>query len=286
MQKNWGVVGCAYMSKEYCKVLISRGINPQVFSRDLNSSNVKSFQAMFPELVVGTIEHIPDEEKHWLVCTNIESHEKICAELTGTIYCEKPYAHSPDYDADRNITLLMNRRYYYWVDYMKKIIGSGKIVKVIALIPERSVDALIPQSIHVIDLLWYLCGSFQSATRIGQQSPSFILSTDSKIPLVINMNYGSYENFSLRFYSDDGVVYEARPLEAFNIFQSMEVHEPSAELPLRTYKPVIKPLGYTPTGHKPGLAELIDALLQGTDTKLPSLSTHRRIHRWIQDNML
>ena len=286
MQNNWGVVGCAYMSKEYCKVLISRGIKPQVFSRNLNSSNVKSFRAMFPELAVEKIEHIRDEAKNWLVCTNIESHEKICAGLTGTIYCEKPYSQTPDYDADRNITILMNRRYYYWVDYMKKIIDSGKIVKIVAVIPEKSVDALITQSIHVIDLLWYLSGAFQSATRIGQQSPSFILSTDSKIPLVINMNYGSHENFSLRFYSDDGVVYEAKPLEAFNIAEGMEVREPDEEFPLRSYKPVIRALEYVPTDLKPGLAELIDDLLQGTDTKLPSLSAHRQIHAWMQDNML
>lgn len=273
------------MSKEYCKVLISRGIRPQVFSRDLNSSNVESFRAMFPELAVEKIENIRDEPRNWLVCTNIESHEQICAGLTGTIYCEKPYAHTTDYDADRNITILMNRRYYYWVDYMKKIIDSGKIVKIIAVIPEKNVDALITQSIHVIDLLWYLSGAFQSATRIGQRSPSFILSTDSKVPLVINMNYGSHENFSLRFYSDDGVVYEARPLEAFNISEGMEVREPDDEFPLRTYKPVIRQLEYVPTGHKPGLAELIDDLIEGKDTKLPSLLAHHQIHAWMQDNM-
>ena len=69
----------------------------------------------------------------------------------------------------------MNRRYYYWVNHIKEIIDSGKIVKVIAVIPEKSVDALITQSIHVIDLLWYLTGPFQSATRIGNSSPSYVL---------------------------------------------------------------------------------------------------------------
>ena len=285
MQREWGIIGCAYMAREYCKVLVSRGIKPRVFSRDLNSSHVKSFRAMFPELEVARIEHIRDEPKNWLVCTSIESHENICAGLTGTIFCEKPYAQTPDY-ADRNITILMNRRYYYWVDYMKKVIDGGRIVKIIANVPEKSANALITQSIHVIDLLWYLSGPFHPATRIGQQSPSFILSTDSKIPLVINMNYGAHENFSLRFYSDDGVVYEARPLEAFNIIEGMEVQEPSDEFPLRSYKPVIRPLEYKPTDHKPGLAELMDALLQGTDTKLPSLSAHRQVHAWMQDNML
>jgi predicted dehydrogenase len=285
MENDWGVVGCAYMSQQYCKVLISRGIEPKVFSRDLNSSNVRSFRAMFPGLAIERIEHIRDEPKHWLVCTNIESHEQICAGLTGTIYCEKPYAHTPDYDADRDITVLMNRRYYYWIDYMKSIIDDGRIIKVIANVPEKSADALITQSIHVIDLLWYLCGSFQPATRIGRQSPSFMLSTDNNIPIVINMNYGSHENFSLRFYSDDGVVYEARPLEAFSIVEGMKVHEPSDEFPLRSYQPVIRRLEYVPTDHKPGLAELVDALLQGTDKKLPTLSAHRKIHAWMRDNM-
>ena len=116
----------------------------------------------------------------------------------------------------------MNRRYYYWVNFIKDVIDKGKIVKVVACIPEKSVDALITQSIHVIDLLWYLTGAFQSATKIGNMSPTYVLSTDNEIPLVINMNYGSHENFSLRFYSDDGVVYEAKPLESFSITEGME----------------------------------------------------------------
>ena len=180
----------------------------------------------------------------------------------------------------------MNRRYYYWVNHIREIINSGKIVKVIAVIPEKSVDALITQSIHVIDLLWYLTGSFQSATRIGNSSPSYVLSTDSNIPLVINMNYGSHENFSLRFYGDDGAVHEAKPLEAFSVANGMEVREPDDEIPVRSYKPTISPLEYVPTNYKPGLGELMDDLIQVSNTRLPSLAEHRQIHAWMQDNML
>ena len=286
MKHDWGVVGCAYMSKEYCKVLIAKGINPLVFSRDLTSANVQSFQAMFPELEVKRIADIRNDVSNWLVCTNIESHEEVCSQLDGNVYCEKPYSHTPAYDADKDISVLMNRRYYYWVNHMRGIIDSGKIVKVIAVIPEKSVDALITQSIHVIDLLWYLVGPFQSATRIGSSSPSYVLSTDSDISLVINMNYGSHENFSLRFYGDDGAVHEAKPLEAFSVATGMEVREPDDEIPVRSYKPVISPFEYVPTTHKPGLGELVDDLIQGSNTRLPSLAEHRQIHAWMQDNML
>ena len=274
------------MSQEYCKVLISRGINPKVFSRDLTSPNVRSFQSMFPELEVKRIAEIRNDVGNWLVCTNIESHEEVCSKLDGNVYCEKPYSHSPTYDTDRDISILLNRRYYYWVNFIKEIIDSGNIVKVIAAIPEKSVDALITQSIHVVDLLWYLTGPFQVATRIGNSSPSYILSTDSNIPIVINMNYGSHENFSLRFYGDDGAVYEAKPLEALSVATGMEVREPDDEIPFRSYKPVISPLEYVPTNHKPGLGELMDDLIQGSETRLPSLAEHQQVHAWMQDNML
>ncbi len=274
------------MAKEYCKVLIAKGVTPHVFSRDLTSPNVESFKQLFPELEVKPISDIGDEIRNWLVCTNIESHEDVCSNLSGNIYCEKPYSHSPDYDADRDISVLMNRRYYYWVEYIREIIDNGKIVKIIATIPEKSVDALISQSIHVVDLLWYLAGPFQSATRIGDVSPSYIAATDKNISLVINMNYGAHENFSARFYADNGDVYEAKPLEAFSIAEGMEVREPDDEFPLRSYKPVIKSLEYVPTGHKPGLGEIIDELLRGANTKLPSLPEHQRIHAWMQENML
>lgn len=286
MRKDWGIVGCAYMAQEYCRVLIAKGIAPQIFTRDLSSQNVETFQRRFPDLEIREIAEIGREARNWLVCTSIASHQEVCSKLVGRIYCEKPYAHHADYDVAQKVTILLNRRYYYWVDFIRKIIGSGRIVKVIAAIPEKGVDALITQSIHVIDLLWYLTGPFRAATRIGDTSPTFILSTHKDIPLVINMNYGSYENFSLRFYADDGVIFEAKPLETLNIAEGMAVREPDDELPVRSYQPIIRPLEYRPTGHKPGLEELIDDIANGGDSRLPTLAEHRQIHAWMRDNML
>ncbi|MFT6274087.1 MAG: putative dehydrogenase [Halioglobus sp.] len=286
MENDWGIVGCAYMSKEYCKVLMSKGITPQVFSRNIASANVASFQAIFPQLEVKEFSQISNAVDKWLVCTNIESHEEVCNKLEGRIYCEKPYCHVTTYDAGRDISVLMNRRYYYWVNFIKEIIDSGKIVKLVACIPEKNIDALITQSIHVIDLIWYLTGPFQAATKIGRKSPTYILSTESEISVVINMNYGSHENFSLRFYSDDGLVYEAKPLESFTISEGMAVREPDDAIPFRTYKPITRPLVTIPTGHKPGLGELVDDLIEGVHTRLPSLQEHQDVHSWMEGNML
>ena len=285
MNNDWGLVGCAYMSKEYCKVLTSKGITPQVYSRDLASSNVKSFEEAFPQLRVKKLSEISNAVNQWIVCTNIESHEEVCSILGGRIYCEKPYSLVPTYDASKDISILMNRRYYYWVNFIKEIIDQGKIAKVVACIPEKSIDALITQSIHVIDLLWYLTGSFRPATKVGSTSPTYVLSTDNDIPLVINMNYGSHENFSLRFYGNDGVVYEAKPLESFSITEGMEVREPDDDIPVRTYRPISRPLAYTPTNYKPGLGELVDDLIRNASTRLPTLSEHREIHAWMQESM-
>ena len=154
MKNDWGIVGCAYMSRQYCKVLASKGITPDVYSRDLASENVKSFENIFPHIKVKKISQIGDEINNWIVCTNIESHDEVCSKLQGRVYCEKPYSHTTAYDASKDISMLMNRRYYYWVGFIKDVIDRGKIVKVVACIPEKSVDALITQSIHVIDLLW------------------------------------------------------------------------------------------------------------------------------------
>jgi predicted dehydrogenase len=286
MKNDWGIVGCAYMSREYCKVLTSKGITPEVYSRDLASENVKSFEESFPHIKVKKLAKICNEVNNWIVCTNIESHEEVCSKLQGRVYCEKPYSHTTAYDASKDISILMNRRYYYWVNYIKNIIDSEKIVKVVACIPEKSVDSLITVSIHVIDLLWYLTGPFQSATKIGNMSPTYVLSTDHEISLVINMNYGSHENYSLRFYSDDGVVYEAKPMESFSFTEGMEVREPDDDIPFRTYRPIINPLLYPATNNKPGLEELVDDLIHKSSTSLPTLLEHRQIHAWMENNML
>jgi hypothetical protein len=274
------------MGKEYCKVLMSKGITPKVYSRNLMSPNVTSFEAVFPTLRVQELSEISDSVDNWLVCTNIASHQEVCSMLGGRIYCEKPFAHAPVYDTSQDISILMNRRYYYWVDFIKEICDKGGVAKVIANIPEKSIDALIPQSIHVIDLLWYLAGSFRGAAKVGSALPTYTLSTENDIPLVINMNYGSHENFSLRFYGYDGVVYEARPLESFNITEGMEVREPDDDIPVRSYKPVSRLLAHTAASHKPGLSELVDDLLRDSSSRLPSLSEHRQVHAWMERNML
>ncbi|MFU8832069.1 MAG: hypothetical protein ACNA7J_07930 [Wenzhouxiangella sp.] len=285
MQPEWGIVGCAYMAREYCKVLTAKGITPSVYSRNLASPNVAAFQAAFPGLEVQDFSGISSAIAHWLVCTNIASHEAVCGLLAGKVYCEKPFAHVADYDASRDISILMNRRYYYWVEFMKNILDEGRITKVIACIPEKSIDALITQSIHVIDLLWYLAGPFGPATKAGNSLPTYVLSTDKNIPLVINMNYGANENFSLRFYGEDGTVYEARPLEAFSIAEGMEVREPDDVIPFRTYKPVSRRLEYADTHQKPGLSELVDDLIRDSTTRLPTLPEHRDVHAWMERNM-
>ena len=274
------------MAREYCKVLASKGIVPQVYSRDLASPNVSSFEESFPHLRVQEFSAITRSVDNWLVCTNIASHEEVCNMLGGRIYCEKPFSHVSSYDADKDISILMNRRYYYWVDFVKKIFDQGGIAKVVANIPEKNIAALIPQSIHVIDLLWYLAGAFGPARKVGSALPTYVVSTDNDVPLVINMNYGSHENFSLRFYGYDGLVYEAKPLESFSIAEAMEVREPDHDIPFRTYRPVSRLLEYTGSNHKPGLSELVDDLLEGPSSRLPTLVEHRQVHAWMESNML
>ena len=274
------------MGREYCKVLTSKGITPRVYSRDLASPNVASFQAAFPRLRVQALAEISDSVGHWLVCTSIESHEAVCSLLGGRIFCEKPFSHVSAYDAGRDISILMNRRYYYWVEFIKDLLDRGKIAKIIACVPEKSIDALITQSIHVIDLLWYLAGPFQPATKAGGSLPTYVLSTGKDIPVVINMNYGAHENFSLRFYADDGTVYEAKPPESFSIAEGMEVRQPDDVIPFRTYKPVTRRLDYANTHHKPGLSELVDDLIRNSSTRLPTLFEHREVHAWMERNML
>ncbi len=286
MSDAWGVIGSGYMAQEYCKVLMAKGIVPHVYNWNLTSDNVGRFREVLPQLEVNALDQVSGEVGNWLVCTNVESHEDVCGRLQGNIYCEKPYLHDTRYDASKDIVMLMNRRYYYWVEFMRQIIADDKIVKIVACIPERGVDALITQSIHVIDLLWYLAGPFQPAARIGEVCPSFMFAAGDNIPMIVNMNYAAHENFSLRFYTAGGVVYEAKPLEAFCISEGMEVRQPDDELPVRSYRPIMRPVPYTATPFKPGLGELVDDLIEGSATRLPSLSEHRDVHAWMEENML
>lgn len=286
MKGKWGVIGSGYMAREYCKALLGKSITPQVFCRDLESRSVAMLRAACPQLTVRELDKLDTAIDHWLVCTAIESHDAICAALPGHVYCEKPYSHDTRYDPARDYAILVNRRYYYWVEQLKSLIDGGRIEKIIASIPEKGAHTLITQGIHVIDLLWYLAGAFGPAQRVGKALPSYMFSTAKNVSVVVNMNYGAHENFSLRFYAADGTVYEAKPIEACTVSEGMEVRQPDDALPIRTYKPVTRALEFTPTPFKPGLGELLDDLIEGRPHRLPSLAQHHQIHRWIEDNMV
>ena len=83
------------MSREYCKVLLSKDINPQVYSRDLTSPNVVSFEEAFPGISVQELSEISASVANWLVCTNIESHEQVCSMLEGKITVRNLFRTSP-----------------------------------------------------------------------------------------------------------------------------------------------------------------------------------------------
>jgi hypothetical protein len=92
----------------------------------------------------------------------------------------------------------------------------------------------------------------------------------------INLYFGAPANFAVDIYAQ-GHFAQMRPLENFVEYDSIAVHEPTTEVPIRTYRPrVVEPafaIAQSDLDFKPGFLEQARALKQMTEgTKVSDLA--------------
>ena len=59
------------MAREYSKVLVSKGITPNCYGRDLTSPNVTSFELALVQLRVQECSEMANSVDNWLVGTKV-----------------------------------------------------------------------------------------------------------------------------------------------------------------------------------------------------------------------
>lgn len=284
------VVGSGYMAKVYKRHLDYLNAKSLLAVRNITSKSAVEAMEEFGndsvveigDLVGGTFENV-------LCCTSVESHVSVLKKFKRVkrLFCEKPYT-LDEVDLDdkglaERVFILMNRRLYPWVAAVKELVTEGRVMKVAAFIPEesagrkwRTVDEnLATNSVHVFDLLSFISGGLcdtKYVESIGAHKTS-ILKSRHIDTVLIEIAMGARQNFSLRFFLDNGDLIECRPLEEARLINRLECIEPTEGSYIRKYVPKGSRFPMNTGGEevemrdlrKPGVLEVCRLIVSGKD---------------------
>jgi predicted dehydrogenase len=176
---------------------------------------------------------------------------------------------------DEDVLVGYNRRFYSSVEAATRFVSLNGAVAFQATIAESStnpfltaqqkVNLLLANSVHVLDLIQAVFGRITVIANIVAQDAAAsdearaqankaqteglqLGVTDGILSRLvnvvterghvgnINLYFGAPANFAVDIYAQ-GRFAQMRPLENFIEYDSISVHEPTAEVPIRTYRP-------------------------------------------------
>ena len=194
----------------------------------------------------------------YLICTSVNSTLKILEKALETgkpIFVEKPMSYDLNslkrICSHKNIDKIFvgyNRRFYETTNKLKDLCSNAKGGTIVVNIPDSSIgiESFIGNGCHMIDLLRYLIGEFEIINSIFKENYKkddmqyfTALCKNDKWIISINAHSLLPANFSISVNSDKNV-FELKPIEKLNIYEGMDIIEPSQEDPIRQYVPKLK----------------------------------------------
>lgn len=174
------------------------------------------------------------------------------------------------------VVVAYNRRFYPSSQAARQFVREHHPTQIVASVPEsfaRGVigrgDSVRYNSVHVFDLLRFFCGELEVQNVFAPGDPDedrgrvgVFRGIQGDI-CVVNANWNSPSNFSISI-DGDGERFEMKPLETASTFSRMEVHEPTLEVPIRSYHPKVDveiPIDPFSDRYKPGFVGQMQAFL-------------------------
>ena len=253
------VIGTSPIVSFHIKALKQVDLDPiAVASSNLNSTTVEMFA-----LENDITKHYSDWKKMLrdevfdgiLIASRIESTIEILSEsikYNVPILVEKPVSFDSNSlkkiieIAHDKIIVGYNRRFYKTVNHIKKTISEKKETVLASMItPEiPTLRKFFDNTSHSIDMLRFIFGEIKidfvkkiiSGDKIIGVIATFI--TEQNDVIQFTGNWGAPDNFSLSTYIEKKKL-ELKPFEELNIYEGMDIMEPTNESPIRKYVPKI-----------------------------------------------
>ena len=253
------VIGTSAIARNHLDALKSVGVHCVAISGRSNLVSLERIALDFdiPKTFTSWEKALSDTEFDSLVvCTPPDVSFEILNYINGQdIAClvEKPALRTEmqleklkKLDLDQTF-MAFNRRHYNTVNELKSQIAREPRGELTIEIHEPDIatkvakaEALINNSIHVIDLILYLTDSRVADIQVQSHSTTFlglqVCMTANGIPVSLSIKFSIPSNTSVN-YETLGSKYQLRPIEQLSRFNDFAVHEPTPTCSIRIYEP-------------------------------------------------
>lgn len=253
-----GFVGAGYMAQEHAKAFKYLGCQISAVTSRLGSPKLLEFQKQHEESKIydSWAEMISSKKLDAIVvCTPPGTSKETFQLLLSTgmpALIEKPGAmYSKDLEAltRRNSQLFFayNRRFYESILHLRNLVSErgffhfDLIESDLKSRPDRN-EILKNNSVHMFDLIRFLIPeptlNFVSKDSTGSNLIYKIGDLEDSSVGILRVSFGAIRNQQIKWDSDNLSV-TVKPIEYLTVANSFEVSEPTADLPIRRYVPIM-----------------------------------------------
>ena len=284
-----GFIGSGEISNFHLSAMKNNGIEIGGIGTRKNSESCQSFAKkndLLDQYCIGGWEEVVDKDfDAYIICVNPKYTQDILIktlEKDKPIFVEKPVNFElkniqilSEHKNSKNIFVGYNRRFYNSISKLKNLCEKSEGGTVIANIPDSvsGVKQFIENGSHIIDILRYCLGDFNlinKKVKINRNKNDLdsisALCENKKWTIFINAHSLIPSNFSITVNSNKNV-FELKPIENLNIYEGMEIIEPTDKIPIRKYVPKLKESFYEIGDFKPGFDEMYKNFFEFTNKK-------------------
>lgn len=302
------IIGCGKMARIYFSHLKFLGIEAKMAFRSKSSIN---YQISLEKFGTNALISLRNASYFDIVFSCVDPNSHLPSILpflskASLILSEKPVCLNLEEASnllDKEIFVLMNRRYYDWVESVKRLVKNKNISKIVVDIPEKKSNELwngipisIPlNSIHVFDLISYISGGLLGNSYLNYSDYGITCITKSDLieEIIFNISYDAKERFSIKFYNKDATIIKCSPIENSLIYKKIEITEPSPVSNIREYTPLKENFVIRKNnlfkGQKPGIIELCQDLISNYKNSnnliVPNIRESVELLNWMKNNL-
>lgn len=199
-----------------------------------NSSNIKNLAKKYKIKNVfynwkNFLKDCSQNNTSVLIAGRIIDNEKILEsslKLNLKVIIEKPVFVDPKkfnkfLKFKKNIFIGYNRIFYKSVHKVKKILIKDKLLNVSIRCPEINIKNISTNTCHVVSVIYFIFKKIHLIKKIKKKDSIFcIFNTKSGIPIFVNINFNSPDNFSIEFILKRKRL-QIKPLENLKIYNKL-----------------------------------------------------------------
>lgn len=290
------LIGTSLIMRSHLKAITESGMEPvAVASSNKNSSSHEKFAIKNKiKKSYQNWEKMINEEKYdgILIAARIESTAEIleCAiKQNVPILVEKPVSFNSQIikklinNSHKQIMVGYNRRFYKTVNEVRNLISKENKPVIASMIAPESSDlrTFFGNTTHSIDLLRYIFGDIKleyvKKLTINNLQKGFVATFSNEKKDIIQFigNWNASDNFSLSIFQDK-TKFELKPFEELNIYNGINIIEPTNSVLIRKYEPkLVKRINLDSVDQyiKPGFFQQCNAFLELIRNKTQSCTT-------------